>query len=988
MSRSREPDSPPPPDLDPQQPKSGVGKAGVLARLLALPHRLMPRFDALLDRRWVQAVVLLLISLPMAIILGPSFTGRSDRISTKLKVGDRAATNIKVTRDFQYLPSAHELEKQRKAAADRVHPVFDHYADQGPSLIARVSHAFRGAAKTLGHHKANKPAPQPAPPAPANVKKDKKIAKKQKLDPKVAPSPSEKAPHPSVDMVLLRRDFEKQLEIKLGDKSFNQLAKSGFSPEVLASLVVVLGSAMDNLIVAYPMQAFKGKPITVRHLVAGRIGSQGEEHIARFDKVRGLSQIKQDIRNSVNVHASRLGLATRNAVAEIAVNIVTPNLIYNTEVTRRRKQEARTAIKEEPLTLVRGQVLVRDGDPITAKHLRIIEAMEQTYQGVSLVQVVVGIGLFVLLVLVVVHRYAAQHFKRFQLCPRDLVLMGFLLVGMLGLTRGVIELAGTSNLGIATYMLPVAGGAMLVRLVITAEAAALFGVLAAAFTGMIVGHSVELTLFYMVTGLAAALGVHKVQSRTTVLRAGMVAGLLGAVAVVCLQLFSGDVAVKSLLLSSLAAVAGGLLASFTALALLPVIEWLFAYTTDVSLLELANLNHPLLRELMLRAPGTYHHSMVVGNLAEAACESIGANGLLARVASYYHDVGKMKNAAYFAENFRSEENPHNRLKPSMSSLIIRSHVKDGIEMMREHGIPEIVIQTASQHHGTSLISFFYHKAIAQKEEDDAEILEADYRYPGPKPQSREAGVIMVADGVEAAARSLAEPTEDRLQAVVMKIINTQFTDGQLDQCALTLRDLHQIAKSFLQVLGGIYHARPTYPWQRKEGQKKRETGRTSTVERRDPTGKGKDPAGKGKDPAGKGKDPTGKGKDPTPTGKGKDPTGKEQEQTDTAGKDAAGDQQQAKDPTPTKEKDSAQTIKVTGVPSKAAGSAGAAASTSSKKTDTKPSSVEQNAKRDSSSQKRDSEPSGPGPSKDAPESDDAPEVAAKSSPDLKRLGLN
>ncbi len=172
----------------------------------------------------------------------------------------------------------------------------------------------------------------------------------------------------------------------------------------------------------------------------------------------------------------------------------------------------------------------------------------------------------------------------------------------------------------------------------------------------------------------------------------------------------------------------------------------------------------------------------------------------------------------------------------MSSLIIRSHVKDGIEMMREHGIPEPIIETASQHHGTALISFFYHKAIEQKDEEE-EVLEADYRYPGPKPQSREAGVIMVADGVEAAARSLGEPSDDRLQAVAQRIINTQFTDGQLDQCDLTLRDLHMIAKSFLQVLSGIYHARPTYPWQRRDDTRgrKRETLRHKGLDRGDAT---------------------------------------------------------------------------------------------------------------------------------------------------------
>jgi len=234
---------------------------------------------------------------------------------------------------------------------------------------------------------------------------------------------------------------------------------------------------------------------------------------------------------------------------------------------------------------------------------------------------------------------------------------------------------------------------------------------------------------------------------------------------------------------------------------------------------------------MLKAPGTYHHSMVVGSLAEAACDAIGANGLLARVAANYHDVGKLKNAPYFAENMRSADNPHHRLKPSMSGLIVRNHVRDGIEMMSQHGLPQLVIDTASQHHGRAMISFFYQKAIEQQDADD-EVVEEEYRYPGPRPQSREAGVLMLADGVEAAARSLTEATADRVQALVQRMINKQYTDGQLDHCDVTLRDLHSIAKSFMQVLGGIYHVRPTYPWQRNEEVRRAEEPRGSKEQRR------------------------------------------------------------------------------------------------------------------------------------------------------------
>lgn len=833
-----------------QQPPSAREASGNATHttLRTLPQQLMPKVDELLQRRWARAALLSLFVIPLAFLLGPSFSQSTANLASQLKVGERADANIKATRDFDYQPTKEQVEKQRLAAAKASLPVFDHHTDQGAILLSRITGAFRAMTAALAAEqkredaaKQPKPVPASAPERKAggrNVAPRKNVRKPARVKlAKAKPVPAKTAVKtlvaPKLDLEALRKRFANLLQTEVSQATFERLYKARFSGDVRSAIALLVGPAMDLIVISHrgALQPFLGKPITVRHLVGGRAGSRGEEKISNFNRIRDLQQIKEQIRHQINVHGAKLGAELRKAVVELVEGYVVPNLAFNPAETARRKDLAREAIKVRPLHYVRGQVLIRDGEPITKDDVRVVAAMLRTYEGVNIFQVIVGIGLFALIVLVTVFLFGTNQFKRFTMTPRDLLMMGAVLIGMMALTRGVVGLVGAKHLGIARYLLPVAGGAMLVRLLVTAEAAALFAVVASGFSGLLVERSLGLTLFYLVTSLAASYGVLQVQSRSAVLRAGLMAGLLGGATVFCLQLFGGQLVFKTLVLSSLAAVAGGLLAAFTALALLPAIEWVFAYTTDISLLELANLNHPLLRELMLRAPGTYHHSMVVGNLAEAGCEAIGANGLLARVAAYYHDVGKMKNAAYFAENFRSGENPHNRLKPSMSSLIIRSHVKDGIEMMREHGIPEPVIETASQHHGTALIAFFYHKALEAKD-DEEDILEADYRYPGPKPQSREAGVIMVADGVEAAARSLGEPTDDRLQAVVQRIINTQFTDGQLDHCDLTLRDLHLIAKSFLQVLSGIYHARPTYPWQRQETRgRKRETTRHKAAER-------------------------------------------------------------------------------------------------------------------------------------------------------------
>jgi putative nucleotidyltransferase with HDIG domain len=268
--------------------------------------------------------------------------------------------------------------------------------------------------------------------------------------------------------------------------------------------------------------------------------------------------------------------------------------------------------------------------------------------------------------------------------------------------------------------------------------------------------------------------------------------------------------VNDLLIGEAIALAGGMLTGILALGLTPIMESLFNYSSNIRLLELLNLDQPVLKELMLIAPGTYHHAMVVGQMVEAAAETIGANPMLAKAAAYYHDIGKIKKPAYFVENQMSGENKHEKLAPSMSSLILISHVKDGVELARKHRLGERIVDIIRQHHGTNMITYFYHKAKTQAANRNQIKLE-DYRYPGPRPQTKEAGLVLLADQVEAASRTLTDATPARIKGLVQKIIDDVFTDGQLDECELTLKDLHHIARSFNKILSGIFHQRIQYP---------------------------------------------------------------------------------------------------------------------------------------------------------------------------------
>ncbi|MCI4626187.1 MAG: HDIG domain-containing protein, partial [Candidatus Magnetoovum sp. WYHC-5] len=254
-------------------------------------------------------------------------------------------------------------------------------------------------------------------------------------------------------------------------------------------------------------------------------------------------------------------------------------------------------------------------------------------------------------------------------------------------------------------------------------------------------------------------------------------------------------------------ISGILLSAFISI-ILPVLEYLFKITTNITLLELLDLNQPLMRNIMINAPGTYHHSVIVGNLVEAVADHIGVNSLLARVSAYYHDIGKMKMPEYFVENQSGAINKHEKLTPHMSSMILISHVKEGLELAEEYNLPESVMEGITQHHGTKLISYFYNKA----KEEQAEVpKEEDYRYPGPKPQSKVSALIMIADAVEASSRTVKDPTPARVRNLVEQIVNNILIDGQLDECELTLKDINAIKERFSYIMIGIMHKRIEYP---------------------------------------------------------------------------------------------------------------------------------------------------------------------------------
>jgi len=360
--------------------------------------------------------------------------------------------------------------------------------------------------------------------------------------------------------------------------------------------------------------------------------------------------------------------------------------------------------------------------------------------------------------------------------------------------------------GLAIFYIPFSVIPMLASLLFAdLELAFLISLASSVSIASLSNNPFQLGLLSLISGILSSLLVLGARRRVTIMRSGIIIGLIQVVTLIFIDRFHISSADRYLILFL-----NGALSSIIVLGVLPVFEYLFRTVTNISLLELADFNHPLLQRMIMEAPGTYHHSLVVGNMSESACRQVGANALLARIGAYYHDIGKLEKAEYFSENQAVSVSKHDALSPSMSKLIIMNHVKEGVELAKKYKLSPPLVDFITQHHGNSLVYYFYRKALETLEEDQ-EVKEEGFRYPGPKPNTKETAIVLLADSVEAATRALREPSPARIEEVVHKVINNKFIDGQLDECDLTLKDLEKISAVFIRILSGIYHARVNYP---------------------------------------------------------------------------------------------------------------------------------------------------------------------------------
>ena len=492
-------------------------------------------------------------------------------------------------------------------------------------------------------------------------------------------------------------------------------------------------------------------------------------------------------------------------IAEVVVKpLVVQNMTLNSQVTEENRDQARRQI--EPVIILRNTLIVSEGEPVTEQQMALLEDLglirgqQADYFGY--------IGLFLLLVVIfiLVGIYMSIFVVEVYKSPKLMLLMGLIFFLTLLLAVATNYFSG--------YLIPVAAGVILITVIFGYKLALIVNMVLAMMVGLITGGSFTFLAIALLGGLVSIYAVTRLSQRSDLARSGFYVGLTNAALIIAFHLFSGNVSfeidpLRAFSYNLIAGVGNGIFSSVVAIGLLPFLESLFKVTTAITLLELSNPNHPLLREMLMKAPGTYYHSMMVSNLAESAAEKVNADSLLARVGAYYHDIGKLRRPFFFSENQLSGENPHAKLSPNLSALIIGAHPKDGFEMGRKHQLPELILDIVGQHHGTSMISFFYQQALENSAHKD--IIADNFRYDGPKPKSKEAAIIMLADAVEAGVRSLSDPNSNKVELMIRKMVKEKLEDGQLDQSDLTLSEINRIAEAFVYIMSGIYHSRIEYP---------------------------------------------------------------------------------------------------------------------------------------------------------------------------------
>jgi len=689
--------------------------------------------------------------------------------SHEFKTGDIASSDIRATQD--YLVEDHALTEQRRKEAGDKAPVIYNLSDRVPSYLSgKLEQAFT------------------------------EIRKQQTEEGLKSADEWRKMLGPLLDTELSETDIRAVTRIKSDRAFLDDVTR--LLDELYQQKIVLDGEVFQT-------DSRRGIEILDDngHLIGK--GTEGTNYTEIADARRMVTGWR---------YAGLGDPADAERISALIARILLPNLFYNRESSEARAKKAIEAVTPVLFKVQKGEMIVRVGERISPEQARKLRVIFKDDRSGNRLYSAAGIFALILVLFYFPYRFAIKNIRKFNPSDKDVLIISLLIMGSflvfktaLLISHNIGQVFPNVDTNSYFYLFPFAAGAMIVRVFINSEVALVYCAILAPLLGIMFDSSMFVVIYALLGSIVGAHGMRQCSDRGTIYAAGLKVSVVNLAMAVAFQTFNNNLFSMQTIYVAIFSLVSGVLSAGIVSGFIPVIETFFHYTTDIKLLELANLNSPLLRDLMVRAPGTYHHSVVVGNLVEAAAESINANPLLARVAAYYHDIGKISKSMYFIENQAGEENRHDKLTPNMSALILISHIKEGSELAREKRLGQPIIDIIRQHHGTGLIKYFYDRAKTQADLIGQTVEEKEFRYPGPKPQTREAGIVMLADCVEAASRSLVNPTSDRIQGMVQKIINHIFIDGQLDECELTLKNLHEIAKSFNRILNGIFHHRIDYP---------------------------------------------------------------------------------------------------------------------------------------------------------------------------------
>lgn len=695
--------------------------------------------------------------------------GRSSRVPV-MAAGEIASSDVVMERDV-VLPDAESTEEKRRRASFEVLPVYVYDPTVATALVEKLDRVFRdGRLQTGG------------------------------------------------DSIDLAQRLSEVGSLAIQSAEAEVLRGAGFAEELQGVVREVVQRLYRQGIVSDRMELLRSADRGIILRSADTNDERVELDVYRFqDGGSGLAEVVQQ-RLAAEPGVQR---SWRAPLAAMLARAMVPNVVLDRGETLARRLKAASSVEEVSVRLPRGKVVVRRGDEVSPQTARLLAALAERNTSSQTFLPLAGVALLMGLL-----AGAWQFFLRRQSPSPEEARIRFgavvlLTVMVLVLERSFAFLAGGvaasvmrdpfGHVEIYLPALPHGTGPILASLMFGLPVGVLFAMVQSVMVALMLGGDVSVAVYALIAGIAAAFASQRLRERYVLARVGALVAGVNAVAVVGLALWHGKIADGQVLGAHVIAGAlGGVVAAALASFLLPVLESLTGTITDIRLLELSNPNVPLLKQLSLEAPGTFQHSLAMANFAEAAAEAIGANPLLARVCCYYHDIGKLAKPEYFVENQRND-NPHDHLTPWMSALVVSNHVKAGLELAREYKLPEPIRDAIATHHGTKLIRYFYSRAKEKEDPDRGEVQESEFRYPGPKPHSKEMGILLLADAVEAASRTLQDATPGRIQSMIDQVGKNVLDDGQLDECELTLRDIEKIGAAFFWVVSNAFHHRIDYP---------------------------------------------------------------------------------------------------------------------------------------------------------------------------------